>query len=81
MTLSSPVNYTVLHNLTFYTTSRMPSRQVPVLDREMNFELKPCLPSLYYITSAAITPFPSLVGFRNNQNFNNPNPLQLALGH
>jgi len=81
MALSSPVNYTILHNPTFYTTCRLPSRQLPVLDREMNFELKPCLPSLYYMASAAITPFPSLVRFRNNQNFNKPNPLQLALGH
>jgi len=81
MTLSSPVKYTILHNLTFYATSRLPSRQLPVLDREMNFELKPCLLSLYYMASAAIAPFPSLVGFRNNQNFNKPNPLQLARGH
>ena len=81
MTLPSPVKYTILHNLNFYATSCLPSRQLPAPDREMNFELKLRLPSLYYMASAAIAPLPSLVRFRNNQNFNKPNPLQLARGH
>jgi hypothetical protein len=60
--LTFPFNYTFQHNLPFYTISRLPSLQLPVLDREMSFELKPCLVNHRYVISLvlkALLPLPS----------------------